>query len=135
MTFLAKFFPMGKTNALRGRISNFQQITMETIPEAWERLYDYIQASPHHEIENWLVLQNFYDGLMPVSRATSMLLLEAPSFPSPLMEPWLSLIKWCRIKAEAGKENTKQNAYHEGDGYAFHKNRSFDEKTRGMSPG
>ena len=36
--FHAKFFPMGKTNALRGRISNFQQSSVETIPEAWERL-------------------------------------------------------------------------------------------------
>ena len=38
MAFLAKFFPMGKTNALRGRTSNFQQNSMEYIPEAWERL-------------------------------------------------------------------------------------------------
>jgi hypothetical protein len=59
MVFLAKFFPMGKTNALRGwisNISNFQQSSMETIPETWERLQDYIQACPHHGIENWLVL-------------------------------------------------------------------------------
>ena len=41
---------------------------METIPKAWERLQDYIQACPHHGIENWLVLQNFYDGLIPMSR-------------------------------------------------------------------
>ena len=34
--FLAKFFPLGKTNALRGRISSFQQTGMESIPEAWE---------------------------------------------------------------------------------------------------
>ncbi|XP_066351491.1 uncharacterized protein [Miscanthus floridulus] len=34
MVFLAKFFPIGKTNALRGCISNFQQSSMETIPEA-----------------------------------------------------------------------------------------------------
>jgi hypothetical protein len=39
---------------------------MESIPEAWERLHDYIQACPHHEIENWLMLQNFYDGLTPM---------------------------------------------------------------------
>jgi hypothetical protein len=32
--FLAKFFPVGKTNALRGRIANFQQTQMEPIPEA-----------------------------------------------------------------------------------------------------
>ena len=68
VAFLAKFFPMGKTNALRGQILNFQQSSMETIPEAWERLQDYIQASPHHGIENWLVLQNFYDGLIPIYR-------------------------------------------------------------------
>ena len=66
--FLAKFFPMGKTNALRGKISNFQQISMESILEAWERLYDYIQACPHHGMENWLVLQNFYEGLTPMSK-------------------------------------------------------------------
>ena len=29
--FLAKFFPLGKTNALRGRISSFQQTGMESI--------------------------------------------------------------------------------------------------------
>ena len=41
---------------------------MESTPEAWERLQDYIQACLHHRIENWLVLQNFYDGLIPISR-------------------------------------------------------------------
>jgi hypothetical protein len=36
--FLAKFFPLGKTNALRKKISTFQQLTDETIVDAWERL-------------------------------------------------------------------------------------------------
>ena len=36
--FLAKFFLLGKTNVLRGKISSFQQKGMESIPEAWERL-------------------------------------------------------------------------------------------------
>jgi hypothetical protein len=36
--FLAKFFPLGKTNALRNKISNFQQLMDETIVEAWEHL-------------------------------------------------------------------------------------------------
>ena len=36
--FLAKFFPMTKTNALRGKISNFQQSSLESIPKSWERL-------------------------------------------------------------------------------------------------
>jgi hypothetical protein len=36
--FLTKFFPLGKPNALRNKISRFQQLTDETIAEAWERL-------------------------------------------------------------------------------------------------
>ena len=54
--FLAKFFPTGKTNALRGRISNFQQASNESIPEAWERLQEYILACPHHGMDNCLIL-------------------------------------------------------------------------------
>jgi hypothetical protein len=36
--FLTKFFPLGKTNALWKKISWFQQLTDETITEAWDRL-------------------------------------------------------------------------------------------------
>ena len=46
--FLVKFFPMGKTNALRGKILNFQQSSLKSILEAWERLQDYIQAYLHY---------------------------------------------------------------------------------------
>jgi hypothetical protein len=47
---------MGKTNALWGKIANFQQTSMEPILEAWERLQEYIQACPHHGMEKRLVL-------------------------------------------------------------------------------
>jgi hypothetical protein len=30
---------------------------------------EYILACPHHGMDNWLVLQNFYNGLTPKSRA------------------------------------------------------------------
>ena len=62
------FFPISKTNALRGRIASFQQNASETIPEAWERLQEYILSCPHHGMENWMVLQNFYNGLTPMSK-------------------------------------------------------------------
>jgi hypothetical protein len=62
--FLAKFFPLGKTNALRNKISGFQQLTDETIPEAWEDLQDYISACPHHNMEEWFIIQSFYHGLI-----------------------------------------------------------------------
>jgi len=43
---------MSKTNALRGKISNFQQTSLESILEAWERLQEYIQAYPHHRMDD-----------------------------------------------------------------------------------
>ena len=42
---------------------------MESIPEAWERLQKYILACPHHGMDEWLVLQSFYNGLTATSRA------------------------------------------------------------------
>ena len=35
--FRTMYFPVGKTNALRSKISGFQQLPEETIPKAWER--------------------------------------------------------------------------------------------------
>jgi hypothetical protein len=62
--FLAKFFPLGKTNALRNKISGFQQLTNETIAEAWECMQDYIVTCPHHGMEEWFIIQSFYHGLI-----------------------------------------------------------------------
>ena len=68
--FLSKFFPIGKTNALRGKISSFQQQQEESVPEAWERFQDYILECPHHGMENWLLMQTFYHGLTNSTRET-----------------------------------------------------------------
>jgi hypothetical protein len=62
--FSLSFFLLGKTNALRNKISTFQQLTDETIAEAWERLQDYISACPHHGMEEWFIIQSFYHGLI-----------------------------------------------------------------------
>ena len=61
--FLAKYFSVAKTNALRNRISSFEQLQDETVPEAWEHLQEYIAACPHHGMEEWLIIQNFFHGL------------------------------------------------------------------------
>jgi hypothetical protein len=55
---------LGKTNALRNKISTFHQLTDETIVEAWEHLQDYISACPHHDMEEWVIIQSFYHGLI-----------------------------------------------------------------------
>jgi hypothetical protein len=65
--FLTKFFPLGKTNAHRNKISRLQQLTDDTIAEAWERLQDYISACPHHDME-WFIIQSFYHGLIHSAR-------------------------------------------------------------------
>jgi hypothetical protein len=62
--FLTKFFLLGKTNALWSRISGFQQLTDETITKAWKHLQDYISTCPHHGMEEWLIIQSFYHGLI-----------------------------------------------------------------------
>jgi len=61
--FLMKYFLVGKTNALRGKISGFQRLLDETIPKAWERFQEYIAACPHHGMEEWLIIQSFFNGL------------------------------------------------------------------------
>jgi hypothetical protein len=66
--FLTKFFPLGKPNALRNKISGFQQLTDETITEAWERLQYYISACPHHGMEEWFIIQSFYHVLICSAR-------------------------------------------------------------------
>jgi hypothetical protein len=66
--FLAKFFLLGKTNALWNKISRFQQLTNGTIAEAWERLQDYISACPNHGMEEWFIIQSFYHGLIRSAR-------------------------------------------------------------------
>jgi hypothetical protein len=62
--FLAKFFPLGETSALRNKISGFQQLIDETIAEAWEHLQDYISTCPHHGMEEGFIIQSFYNGLV-----------------------------------------------------------------------
>ena len=43
---------------------NFQQQKGETIPEAWECFQEYISDCPHHGMEDWLLMQVFYHGLI-----------------------------------------------------------------------
>jgi hypothetical protein len=61
-------FQLGKTNALRNKISTFQQLKDETIAEVWEHLHDYISTCPHHGMDEWFIIQSFYHGLIHITR-------------------------------------------------------------------
>jgi hypothetical protein len=66
--FVTKFFPLGKTNALRNKISVLQQLMNETTIEAWECLQDYISACPHHGMEERFIIQSFNHWLIRSAR-------------------------------------------------------------------
>jgi hypothetical protein len=66
--FLTKFFLLGKVNALRNKISGFQQLMDETIAKAWEHLQDYIAACPYYDMEELFIIQSFYHGLICSAR-------------------------------------------------------------------
>ena len=67
--FLMKYCPPEKTSEMRRKISTFSQEEDETLSEAWERFKELIRSCPHHGFSQWLVVQSFYDGLAPSSRA------------------------------------------------------------------
>ncbi|KAL6557479.1 hypothetical protein OROMI_017829 [Orobanche minor] len=66
--FLAKFFPMSKTDSLRREISEFFQKENEEFCECWERFNDLMLKCPHHGFEIWRLVKYFYDGLTPINR-------------------------------------------------------------------
>jgi len=49
---------------LLGKIAIFQQQNDELFTEAWEKFQNYIEDCPHHGIEEWLLMQTFYHGLI-----------------------------------------------------------------------
>ncbi|XP_073133495.1 uncharacterized protein [Henckelia pumila] len=66
--FLTKYFPPSKSMKLRTDITMFAQGEQESLYEAWERYKDMLRRCPHHQLPDWLVVQNFYYGLLPANR-------------------------------------------------------------------
>ncbi|KAJ8760080.1 hypothetical protein K2173_010936 [Erythroxylum novogranatense] len=67
-SFLAKYFPPSKTANLRNQISTFTHKDDETLYEAWERYKQLLRLCPHHGLPSWMVLHNFYNGLLQSMR-------------------------------------------------------------------
>ncbi|KAJ9544519.1 hypothetical protein OSB04_024226 [Centaurea solstitialis] len=66
--FITRYFPPGKTANLTKAITNFTQGPMEELYEAWERFKNLQRNCPHHAIEDWRLVQLFYNGLRPETR-------------------------------------------------------------------
>ncbi|CAN6718927.1 unnamed protein product [Malus baccata var. baccata] len=64
--FLEKFFPTSRVILLRKRISGIQQEEGESFPTYYERFKSLVASCPHHQMKEELLLQYFYEGLLPI---------------------------------------------------------------------
>ncbi|XP_026457580.1 uncharacterized protein LOC113358263 isoform X2 [Papaver somniferum] len=66
--FLEKYFLASKTAVIRKEICGIVQISGETLYEYWERYKKLLASCPRHQISDQLVIQYFYEGLLPNER-------------------------------------------------------------------
>ncbi|XP_014511708.1 uncharacterized protein LOC106770410 [Vigna radiata var. radiata] len=66
--FLERFFPASRTAAVRKDISGIRQLPGENLFEFWERFKRLCSTCPNHQISEQLLLQYFYEGLLPQER-------------------------------------------------------------------
>ena len=66
--FSAKYFPAHKKQAALKEIFNFVQIEQESLPQAWGRLLQLLNALPDHPLKKNEILDILYNGLTDASR-------------------------------------------------------------------
>jgi hypothetical protein len=66
--FLDKFFPASKAAGLRREICGIKQTDAESLCEYWERFKRLCVSCPQHGISEQLLIQYFYEGLLPMER-------------------------------------------------------------------
>ena len=66
--FSAKYFSAYKKQAALREIYNFVQIEEESLPQAWGRLLQLLNALPDHPLKKNEILDIFYNGLTDASR-------------------------------------------------------------------
>ena len=67
--FLEKFFPTSRAAAIRKDICSIRQISDETLHKYWERFKKLCATCPYHQISDQLLIQYFYEGLLPMDRS------------------------------------------------------------------
>ncbi|KAM1924559.1 hypothetical protein ACFX15_022332 [Malus domestica] len=66
--FLEKFFPTSRIILLRKKIRGIQQDKCESFPTYYERFKSLVASCPPHQMKEELLLQYFYEGLLPLER-------------------------------------------------------------------
>ncbi|OMO98731.1 Retrotransposon gag protein [Corchorus capsularis] len=68
--FLEKYFPAHKASSIRKEICGIKQHHGETMHEYWERFKTLCASCPNHQINEQLLIQYFYEGLLPFDRSS-----------------------------------------------------------------
>ena len=66
--FSEKYFPAHKKQAALQEIFNFVHTKEESLPQAWGRLCQLLNALPDHPLKKNEILDIFYNGLTDASR-------------------------------------------------------------------
>ncbi|CAN6552283.1 unnamed protein product [Malus baccata var. baccata] len=66
--FLEKLFPTSRIILLRKKISGIQQEEGESFPTYYEQFKSLVASCPQHQMKEELLLQYFYEGLLPLER-------------------------------------------------------------------
>jgi len=67
--FLEKYFPASRAANIRKEICGVKQHHGESLYEYWERFKKLCASCPHHQISEQLLIQYFYEGLLPTDRS------------------------------------------------------------------
>ena len=67
--FFAKYYPVKRTAKVRAQITGFKQGYDESLSDAWDRFNHLLQSCPHHNLNDWMLVDSFYNALAPQSRA------------------------------------------------------------------
>jgi hypothetical protein len=73
--FLEKYFLASRAPNIRKEICGVRQHNGESLHKYWERFKILCASCPHHQISEQLLIQYFYEGLLP----SDMSMIDAPS--------------------------------------------------------
>ena len=65
--FLERYFPASRAASIRKEICGIRQGN-ESLTEYWERFKHLVSSCPQHQITEQLLIQYFYEGLIPMDR-------------------------------------------------------------------
>ncbi|XP_057418698.1 uncharacterized protein LOC130712899 [Lotus japonicus] len=66
--FLERYFPASRVSSIRKDICGIRQEN-ESLAEYWERFKKLVASCPQHQISEQLLIQYFYEGLLPMDRS------------------------------------------------------------------